>query len=844
MSTAHTTARRRELAVLAALTLAYLALPWRAMGPVTAWLGPPVVFAYLVVLPGLAVARILGVRPRDPLEAGAWVPLLGYAAALLACFLWALWRLPLDVVRFGYPAVVVALVLATPPRDTHRPPLDCDRIGTGERRAMAILAAFLVVVAVTVWIAGPPTHIQADTIDHAAYVNEVARTGQAFPHTAFYKDPGANGADLRKGLLHALMGVFERHLGASAIAIFAFLAGAQLVILSLAVYAATRRMAGGSRAVAIASGALFVLCVDGGVGSKVVRMGFYPNHFGLAPLVMFIAAATGYLVRPSRRALVLCGVFAFTAAAVHVQFVVFTAAAAAVMVVWKACSPCERWGEHLRRALSASLVGGAAILPYVVYRVATGYQTNPLHTEVQGAMFVGGGLFVVDPVRVADWMGWLGLGAFAGAVALWRHRRGASVVGYPIAALLTVLLVILNPLVLPVAFRALSYVVTRLGMIAPTYMTGGVLLAGALGLDRRFAGGGQRWWRRVAVVLTAVAVLSGAARVVENRHVITGNSAAEARVSLQRWEHDIRAVTAGLPDGSVIASDPVTSYFVSAVTPYYVLCTLDQHAPPNDRLAGARMAAARDIFSPYTSPVEKTRVMAEWGVDYVLVNEDIPRGLVLNYWTLGPDLARRARRTFRDLDGAFVRVATSGSLTLFRRTHLRVRQVGTEVPVVHAAPAGARRIDKPSGEATLVAARLGATQVGRGDRLHVDLYWSRHAPAPAGTYVVALRFDHTGHLAPFGKVGRKIKERLDGVLYRYRTNHIIQRGFYGPDAWPSDAVVIDSTTVRIPTTLAPGEYSVQARLMREAPAPNTDLGSYFFDRDIYSGVEIGRLEIE
>ena len=41
-------------------------------------------------------------------------------------------------------------------------------------------------------------------------------------------------------------------------------------------------------------------------------------------------------------------------------------------------------------------------------------------------------------------------------------------------------------------------------------------------------------------------------------------------------------VNSSIPAGSVIASDPITSYALLAFTDQYVVCTYDQHSTPND----------------------------------------------------------------------------------------------------------------------------------------------------------------------------------------------------------------------------------------------------------------------
>jgi hypothetical protein len=849
-----TGSRRREWAVLAALAVLYYAVPWRALGGAATVVGAPVAFLLLVAAPGAALVRIVGLCPRDAFAAIAWCVMLGLGAALAGCFLWALWGAPIDLFRFGFPVVVLALFAAARPREGARVPVDRLRVTPGERRAMWALAVFLVVVAGILWVSGPATHYTADTIDHVAYVQEIARTHDPFPRTAFYKDPGPDGADLRKSLLHSLFGVFAYHLGADVLALLSFFGAVQLVVLCLCVYTVALSMFG-RRRVALLSAVFFLFVFDGGIGAKGIRSSFYPNRFGLAPLLMFIAAAADALRqsdrRERRRGYALCAILGFTAAAVHVQYIVFTAFAGAVIIVWKTCAPRATWRVHLRRSLAALSWAGAAIAPYAVYRFATSYQTNELHHQVQGAVFVAGRLFVANPWTVWDWMAWSGLATLVAVVPLWRRRRETAGVGYTVAAMLSVILVVANPFVLPLAFRAISYLTYRLGVTVPHYMVAALLVAAFFDARLRrevFAGDAHRWWRRAATALAVLALAVGVTQAVGNRHILLASSPAEKRIDLVRWRDGLSALAERLPPGSVIASDPITSYYASAFTPDYVLCTLDQHAPPNDRRADRRMAAARDILSPYTSMAEKVDIIAAHGVTHVVVNEDLPRGLVLQYWTLDPDVARAARRAFEARPDVFEEVESTDKMTVFRWTGVRPAESPVATPVVASPPRGARAVGERSGEATVVAARVGAVRVAAGDTLSVDVYWSREAPAHPGNYVVSLRFDQVGLDLPLGgrpfpKLARKLEEKIDGCLYRYRADHIVQRGFFGPDRWPAGAVVADPATVRLPTTLAPGAYTVQARMRSVAALPNTNLRSYFFDDDMYAGVEIGRIEV-
>jgi hypothetical protein len=90
---------------------------------------------------------------------------------------------------------------------------------------------------------------------------------------------------------------------------------------------------------------------------------------------------------------------------------------------------------------------------------------------------------------------------------------------------------------------------------------------------------------------------------------------------------------------------------------------------------------------------------------------------------------------------------------------------------------------------------------------------------------------------------RKLIEKRRGERYRFRVDHIPTDGDYGVDLWSPFEVVRDSMSVVIPGDVAPGDYQVQVRMLRQPHYPNFHLSDYFLDHDYYSGVPVGTLKI-
>ena len=68
-------------------------------------------------------------------------------------------------------------------------------------------------------------------------------------------------------------------------------------------------------------------------------------------------------------------------------------------------------------------------------------------------------------------------------------------------------------------------------------------------------------------------------------------------------------------------------------------------------------------------------------------------------------------------------------------------------------------------------------------------------------------------------------------------------GAYGVDLWRTDEVVIDSFTVVVPADVAPGDYQVRLRMIRQPHYPNYRLRDYLHDDDYYAGLAAGMLRV-
>jgi len=836
--------KRIALAALGALL--YFGIPWPSLGAVGTAFGPPLFLIWTVLVPGRTIAGWLGGPADDALEAAAGWMLFGLTTALGAAFVWALadW----DVLTYATVAgIVPALLLLVAPAHDRTRIRERRAPAARERVARIALVGLIVLLGSAVLVGGPPMEFNRDTLDYIAYTNEVATTGEAFPITEFYRDPGADGADLRKGLLHAWFGAARAWLGVDTVYLFAWLAALLLAAAAVIVYGATRRIFDDAFTAALAA-ILFLLCYDGGPSSDLIRSWFYPSRFGLTVLLAISAAVVQLYRRPTATGTIACALLAFTAVAVHIQYAVLVPFVVLIVLLWKTCAPRTSWAGHIRALAVPALAVAAGILPYGAYRYVSAYQASELHTQVQGAVFVLGDWFVIDPVLAWTDSGWLMLAALLCIVPLWPMRRANAGVGFVIASIFTVLLIQYNPLVLTPLYDVVTYLVHRLDQAMPYYALPAFFLSAlAAGrLPRRIRLGGA-----LAVLCVAVAVVSAVVTLPRGLGV---TREARARVPVEtpvRWQAGLRDLATRIPPGSVIASDPVTSYAITAFTPHYVLSTLDQHAPPNDRLSAIRMTAARDILSPFTPASDRLELMRYFGVSHVVLNADVPAGMILDYFTMDPTIAAYSQRAFARWPGVFQRVSLGDSLTLYKLAGPVPPRVAPAPNsfLVPRVPRDAHVVDTQAGEARLVASRLDSDRVDRGGSFRIELFWTPSREHPPLKYLVSIRLDHTGLSLPLGgkpfpKLARKLREGLDGQRYRARADYMIAWGFFGPDAWPEGALVSDLSSMPVPRDLAPGRYTVRAKLLASAHARNHRLRDFFYDDDVYNGVVVGEITVE
>jgi len=840
-----TAAARVRLAAISilALTPVYYFVPWDKFGSAV----PGVLFlvVYTLVLPGIFIGEHLIPRRTDWLDKAANAMLCGLGLVLLTLFIWALTGQSIALFARVLPLALIAAASAAWFRPPPEPLLEFPA-KPGERVYTILFTIVLGVTFGPVLTSGVQLDFTKDTIDHIGYINEIRESGHLFPTDAFYIDAGTNGADIRKGLLHAYYGYATHYLGVDGLAFLNAINAFFAVTFLLVIYSASLLLFGDRRIAVLA--AIFYFFSQS-AGSESIRQSFYPNRFGFLFYLYFVVFTMRFLGRQRRSDVLIAAGAAFAAFATHVFYGVLVAAGGTMILLFKFCFPQIPFREHLKRIVMLGAVVAVALLPYALYRYLTALpQANDLHAAVQGVVFLTDSLYVAEPLKVLSWLGPIGIVTTLAVIPLWPMRRNYFGLGYLMASVLAIPLILFNPFILPVLHRSMTYLVFRLNKLCPYYILTAVFVA-------VFMDTWQRGKRPQAMSLFLAALLA-AGMVFQLRSVTKESMFLQSTIEKERqtshlkWEDGLNVLQTGIPDGSVVASDPLTSYSIPAFTSNYVMCALDQHAPPNDLLLTDRIRDARDILSPYVSMSRTMELMQKHRVTHVVLNGRLPSGMILDYWTMDPSIYPACRDKFLSIPEAFEMVYDEDDFTVFALNAAPHRQDESTADFLGAdtLPEGFAPVGRKAGVVYLDGIAIGADRVHQGSRIPITALWSKRDSLQMANYVVFIRFDHTNpDLAmggrPFPKIARKIKERTSGKRYRFRADHKISNGFRSPDTWGFGFPVVDESVVTVPNNIAPGEYGVYITMLERTNQPNYRLSDFFYDDDSLQGIRVGTIEI-
>jgi hypothetical protein len=805
-------------------------------------------FAALVLFPGWAFVA-LGARPPG----GAWLAAgwaFGFGVAWNAALILGLhlaglpflslpaWTLPANAVLWG---LVVARA---------RRPADTRGHGLSGWAVLALLLA-VAVAAYHVGRIGPPMGFVTDTPDHVGTLRRMLQTGELFPADAFFRDAGRLGIDPRKGLWHGLVAVLTRLSGLDPIESWRWL-GTLLVPFFLLNVAALGFVCRGSTGAALAAW-IFLLTYGGTLWAGPIRQAVYAARVADQLALATAVAVLADLRLRTRFTRLAAAALGFAAAAAHVfaaiQFaLVFSALALGLL------ARDRRWSPDVRRLAGTTLLLAAVCLPYLLFRTGQAYApANVIHTEPQGLTYLAGTLRVVNVLMLWEWMGWGWVLVPLAWPWLWGRGRTNPAVLYLLTSTVVVALIMYNPLAVAVLQPRFGYLLMRLIWLVPFAAMLAWLLpelgATALAAGSRVRRLGAVAMLALALVLLRPAVLA-AVQVLVHPEFVTDQAAGKVP---RQWEEAFQWMTRHLEPGSVVLSDPATSYLVPMMTGLYVATLVDQHSSPNDSLALTRILDARDALDPFGSWSRTRAVIGRYDVDVVVLNGCVADPMLLAYWAPSPRWYEAARARFDAAPAAFERLADVGGMAIYRvHEHALDTLVVPPRPRPFVRPVTARdsAVLRPMGPGlpAIAGCLLHARVTQRGDTLRGVLAWRALEPLPPGSYTVAVRFDRAlpGSWTPpafLRKPYRKLLESRRHERYRFRADHLPAGGAYGVDQWRPEDVVRDEFELEVPHDVAAGDYVVRVRMIRAPVFANLRLADFFFDEDYYAGQPVGQVRI-
>ncbi len=860
--------RRDGLLLLAA----GLALQLGLLGGALSFLPAPsrvaLAFAVLVVLPGWAFVHLGLVPPGGASLAPMWAAGFGVAWNALLVLLTRSLGLPFTVIVAWSALATAALwLVAIAIRRASGPPAPApaSSVARNPKVLAAILLAALL-AAVHVGRLGTPITYYGDSPDHIGTVRRMMASGDAFPRDAFFKDAGEAGVDPRKGLWHPQVAMIARLARVEAVEAWSWASAAIAPLFVLNAAAFGWLAAGEAGAVATAWAALLL-----GAGStgwfplrKAVFSTFLADQFCFAAAIAWLADLGGRSLRSRSAAAALALAAVFT----HLYSAVQLALATGAFLLGLAFRDRAR-GAALRRAIGTAGAMAIACLPFALWRAQQAASpANVIHTEPQGLLWVAGQVRVVSPGVLWDWIGGMWMLFPLAWWPLWRHGRKNPGALYVLTTSTGVAVVLFTPPIVAWLEPRVGYLLMRVVWMLPTAGLAGIaavaLSSRLWGTPPEAAAGGplpsgasRRRLLPLAGAIVLIYALVPFTRDTALTILTPGRvTDAEMEISPLSWRADLRWMEQNLEPGSVVLSDPATSYGMPMLTGHYVVSLVDQHSSPNDPDALRRLLDARDALDPYATWERTREVVRRYGVDAIALNGRFTTAPRFNYWAPSREWYGAARARLDRHVNAFERAYDAGDFVVYRvrgsalDSLVALGERPSPRPYVARFEPGRFPVARRTGEGAPVLHRLRLTPrvLSPGDTLRCVAEWRALEALPAGSYRVAVRFDRPlrGGFSPppaLAKPARKVLERATGELYRFRADHLPTDGAYGVDLWRPDEVVRDSFTVQIPREAAGGEYAVEIKMYRTPHYPNFRLSDYFFERDYFSGLRAGTIRV-
>ncbi len=700
---------------------------------------------------------------------------------------------------------------------------------------------------------GASVNILSDSLDHIAYLGAIDDSWVNFPDTAYYADPSDQSYDIRKGFLQPVLAAGGRLAGADASMVWSVLPTLVAVFFSFSLFALARAAFGTGLA---SNATLFagLLTNDSGILSDWFGRSGIPFLF-TAPAVwcVFLLLIRSSKCDRNERGILFFLAFLFGFAVMGMHLFAVVAGAALTSVYLLAFAIARRGEGRLGGPLSVGAGFLLGAIPIGIWRFLTSYPPiDPIHTHLQGVVWVGKGLYFSAPQLALNRFGLLGIAAIPLSLLLWKKAGKEDGALFAFSTTLLPYLIVLNPLLVPVLAPLFGYLIGRIVWYGGNYMVIGAVVA----LLARHAKPGYSTMCRTAslgALATMIILYSASAFAGDRQRMWKSLSLAPAFhqevIKPDLWKDLFHYMDESLEPMATVATDPITAYMIPALTKQKIIGLSAQHSAPSDPDAQARLKDVALILSPYIDGAKTAAILERRRADYVLLNFRYPRIRTLFYGAVDPSLYDATLQKFRSEPDRYTEIFGRDRCHLFRlekrgdpgtvRESILTASIQTLPPetneVGHIFPNGVR----------LVAATVLNDHASPDEDLRIVCYWNKandsQDPHPYRLYVRLDPLD--GKAVNDSKLRRKLREVIDGKRYRARTGRNLLRGAYPPFAWNEGETVADTLIVPISPRLAEGNYRIEILLRRHPHLQTYEIQDFWKERDSFSGVPVGTVAI-
>ncbi|NIM19409.1 MAG: hypothetical protein GTO51_03405 [Candidatus Latescibacteria bacterium] len=747
--------------------------------------------------------------------------------ALLVFFAAAYW---IDRMRLRKPVKVVGLRSSIDP---------------GISRVVYGILAFAVCV---LFILRPaPIDYRGDHCDHIGFIRTIVLENDVNPPGVLAQPAEGESqpvkSDPRKGTFHPMLAAASVWSELSPQDLWRYLPIilSPIVFLAFVVFTGELLPPGGFRMACVV---LFLL-FGGGFGFDWLARSAYGQNLSAALYWLLLVICMAYGRERRMSILIVSMVLFWGGSAMHVDVLSRFVLLACTFLIFPGIFGFGRreWVRIVAATISVAVVFG-------IWKMSTSYQTgNIVHTHPQGLLYFGSNLFVVSPVEILKKYGLIFWGGMVVLPFLFILRTHVKYARLQLVLSLLPVLLCLNPLITPFLYGKATYLVHRLIGNIPALQAIVLVIAGAVAWGRRGA-----LFKRVSAALLvfiwALLFLTPSLSAFKSSVIELG---AKSSSTDPDFADVVTFFYRKTPRGSVVVSDPITSYRLSGFSDAKVVTVLHQHGNPNDPLALERLKAIRDVLSPFTTQEEALAAMDKFDARYIVCYRGVARPVreFLGMWDAG--MFTEVGSKFGLLPQTFKVAFESPNYIIYERTANMPDQYSWYPTNPFVFP------DKPIDPGCGSEVWDGAVRVKQvvvdpdmaipGETVILRIVYDKTASVdfslPLRLYI---RFDNRTLLSrtrhyPGEKYIRRVRERSTRRFSRFRVDHTPFRGLYAPDIWPIGGYVMEEIEVDLPNALIPGEYSVQLKLVEDTLIPNQSYRDFLFNVDSYTGLECASLEV-